>query len=119
VAAYNAATESQSLQIRSVISIDWVRENPDLAKAVVAIPSNQVGNFHPARLRGSSPLPFCVAIPSNQVGNFHPTVDLVMARRQVTSQSLQIRSVISIAAEVINEFFPSGGTSRNPFKSGR
>jgi len=59
----------------------------------VAIPSNQVGNFHRFLPRESEGGEGNVAIPSNQVGNFHPTViDLTAARRQI---------------------------SRNPFKSGR
>jgi len=64
----------------------------------VAIPSNQVGNFHRSLPRASEEgKGRCVAIPSNQVGNFHPSfppppLPFLTCR----SQSLQIRSVISI-----------------------
>ncbi len=40
-------TTSQSLQIRSVISIDGLHLFAFEQRGVVAIPSNQVGNFHP------------------------------------------------------------------------
>ena len=38
----------------------------------VAIPSNQVGNFHPRKDCDGVITVDIVAIPSNQVGNFHP-----------------------------------------------
>ena len=37
----------------------------------VAIPSNQVGNFHLAAFSAAEDKGVFVAIPSNQVGNFH------------------------------------------------
>jgi len=87
---------SQSLQIRSVISIIAEAITRDIEAGGVAIPSNQVGNFHPLNpgkdwtkdnpsqsLQIRSVISIieagaiwccagrAVAIPSNQVGNFH------------------------------------------------
>ncbi len=59
----------------------------------VAIPSNQVGNFHRRTVLDRQDRYLGVAIPSNQVGNFH--------RGAGSGGSL------------------SGVLCRNPFKSGR
>ncbi len=61
---------SQSLQIRSVISIRPDLEQRGVPRRIVAIPSNQVGNFHPKAMAEKA-MAEKVAIPSNQVGNFH------------------------------------------------
>ncbi len=88
---------SQSLQIRSVISIEDVKTIASaIVDDIVAIPSNQVGNFHRGR-QGSLPCASKeVAIPSNQVGNFHSEKASAEKAAAEKSQSLQIRSVISI-----------------------
>jgi len=63
----------------------------------VAIPSNQVGNFHRQAIeRAEKEREKAVAIPSNQVGNFHQRVCVLRQKTMDLSQSLQIRSVISI-----------------------
>jgi len=62
---------SQSLQIRSVISIRKGGGGSRDGVLWVAIPSNQVGNFHQEKREEKSIDFSSVAIPSNQVGNFH------------------------------------------------
>jgi len=107
----------------------------------VAIPSNQVGNFHQEMNMNKEEMNYNVAIPSNQVGNFHHNI-LLENREAFVSQSLQIRSVISILRRAILERTIMHVTSqslqirsvisiaflakarearesRNPFKSGR
>jgi len=113
-----SSKESQSLQIRSVISIspEGILSLRDFNN--VAIPSNQVGNFHRVRRGdGQDGLPN-VAIPSNQVGNFHPGLRII--------QSLPRQSV-AIPSNQVGNFHPQKDwirenpdlKSRNPFKSGR
>ena len=90
-----------------------------MSNCVVAIPSNQVGNFHrphPGRRvldRGddesqSLQIRSVISIRAH-TGNWQGTVEL--------SQSLQIRSVISILPPL--SVHMCGVLRRNPFKSGR
>jgi len=69
---------SQSLQIRSVISI-VCEETQGLSVPDVAIPSNQVGNFHLDLATARRQNTQGVAIPSNQVGNFHRDSERILS----------------------------------------
>ena len=135
--------KSQSLQIRSVISIIEAGAIWCCAGRAVAIPSNQVGNFHHCLGDVLRSRVVFVAIPSNQVGNFHQhPVERQRGVHRRMSQSLQIRSVISIRGLSRGRIFPLyvaipsnqvgnfhqnsnlakvilDRVSRNPFKSGR
>jgi len=75
--------KSQSLQISSVISIMKSGEVEIWNTGNVAIPSNQVGNFHLPHAIAAILSSGIVAIPSNQVGNFHPTPPCFQAGRRL------------------------------------
>ena len=84
----------------------------------VAIPSNQVGNFHRTLLIAGLPASGSVAIPSNQVGNFHHgrAPSSLTGPRYVAIPSNQVGNFHLNKEEMNYNILLE---SRNPFKSGR